>query len=235
MLEIIADLHIHTIASGHGADTIRTVCEFACKKNLKAIAITDHGPGFPGGAGITYFMSLHRLANNIIFPLKIITGIEDDIKNRKGELTISDDILKGLEIVMTGCHPFTWIAKQSKRVRTDAVVNAITNGRIKVFTHPVGTYIDIELKPVLDAVISAGAALELNTSKIDKTDVIMDLLEKCGTNNIPIVVNSDAHTADEVGSFDEARRLLDETGFPEHLVVNRSKESIKSFFDIVWK
>ena len=50
-----------------------------------------------------------------------------------------------------------------------------------------------------------------------------------------LVVNSDAYTAEEVGSFDEACRLLDETGFPEHLVVNRSKESIKSFFDIVWK
>lgn len=235
MLEIIADLHTHTIASGHGADTIRTICEFACKKNLEAIGITDHGPGLPGGAGIIYFTSLHRLVNSINLPIRVITGVEDDIKNRKGELTLPADILKRLEIIMTGCHPRTWIAEQSKRVRADAVVNAINNGRIKIFTHPVGTCYDIELKPVLEAAVSAGAALELNTSKINKSDVIMELLEKCGMNNIPIVVNSDAHTAEEVGNFTEARRLLKETGFPEHLVVNRSKESIKSFFDIVWK
>lgn len=48
MIKIIADLHTHTVASGHGADTLRTMCEFAIKKGFKGIAITDHGPGLPG-------------------------------------------------------------------------------------------------------------------------------------------------------------------------------------------
>jgi len=79
LIKIIADLHTHTVASGHGADTLRTMCEFAIKKGFKGIAITDHGPGIPGGASPIYFMSLKRLADSLNTDIRIIRGIEDDI------------------------------------------------------------------------------------------------------------------------------------------------------------
>jgi hypothetical protein len=37
-----------------------------------------------------------------------------------------------------------------------------------------------------------------------------------------------------VGEFDAAKRILNEVGFPERLVVNRSIESIASFFGFGW-
>jgi putative hydrolase len=234
MFHIVADLHTHTVASGHGADTIRTMCEFALERGLRGIAITDHGPALPGGASVIYFMSVQRVAKGIRLPLRIITGVEDDIRNRKGELTLPPDVLEGLEIVMTGCHPETWISRQSLRVRTDAVANALGMGFVKVFTHPVGTYYDVDLGEILAAAKAGGTALELNASKLGRRELVADFLGRSAAAEVPVVVNTDAHVADEVGEFDSAKALLAETGFPEHLVVNRSVESIASFFGFTW-
>jgi putative hydrolase len=234
MTEIVADLHAHTIASGHGADTIRTICEFACKKNMKGIAITDHGPGLPGGAGIIYFLSLPRLLKSINLPIRIFTGIEEDIINKKGELSLPAEALQNLEIVMAGCHPRTWIAEQDRKMRTEAVINCFSRGEIKVFTHPVGTYYDIELDPVLEAASLHNIGIEINGSKLHSKELTIDLLERCAVKNVSVVVNSDAHTADEVGVFNGAQSLLRETGFPDQLVVNRSREAIESFFGTEW-
>lgn len=234
MVNIIADLHTHTIASGHAADTIRTICEFALKKGLKGIAIADHGPGVSGGANIIYFWALHRLTSGVKSPLRLITGVEDDIKNKQGDLTLPQEVLSKMEIVQTGLHPYTWIAEQSVKVRTDAVINAIVKGYIQVLTHPVGAFYEIDIDAVIDAAKSSHVALELNTSKMNERKPIVSFLEKCVENEVSIVVNSDAHVAEEVGDFNDALTLLEKLNFPEKLIINRSQESITSFFKFIW-
>ena len=41
-----ADLHVHSIASGHAFSTIQKLSEAAAKRGLKMIALTDHGPNY---------------------------------------------------------------------------------------------------------------------------------------------------------------------------------------------
>ena len=43
-----ADLHTHTIASGHAYNTIREMARAAADKGLKALGITEHAPKLPG-------------------------------------------------------------------------------------------------------------------------------------------------------------------------------------------
>jgi putative hydrolase len=112
--------------------------------------------------------------------------------------------------------------------------SALGRGRVKVFTHPVGTYYYIELGPVAAAAKAHGVALELNASKLHKKDLLARFLERCAAEEVLVVVNSDAHMADAVGAFEGAGNLLAEVGFPERLVVNRSTESIASFFGFEW-
>ena len=233
-MKIVADLHTHTLASGHGIDTIRTLSDFAVRKGLKGIAITDHGPGIAGGPDPIYFMSLERMTGGIDLPIRIFYGVEDDIKNRKGDLTLPEYILKDMEIVLTGLHPFTWIADQSSNTRTDAVVNAMGKGYVQTFTHPVGTYYEIDLDPVIDAAVAHKVAMELNATKLNNRDLVTSYLEKCAKKGAAIVVNSDAHLGEEVGNFQEALLLLKEIGFPEKLVVNQSREAIAAFFGVTW-
>jgi len=234
MYSISTDLHTHTIASGHAVDTIRIMSEYACRQGLEGIAITDHGPGLPDGACAIYFRSLYRMTQGIDLPIRIFHGIEDDIKNRKGELALSEEILSNLEIVMAGIHPYTWMADQTLTVRTDAVINAMNNNFIKVFTHPVGTDYDIDIDAVISAANQNDIALELNESKLTERKIVIDYLDKCAKSSTSIVVNSDAHLAEEVGTFSEAESILKEISFPEPLIINRNKEAISSFFNIEW-
>ena len=42
-------------------------------------------------------------------------------------------------------------------------------------------------------------------------------------------VGSDAHDPSQIGAFDAALALLDETGFDEELILNRSEEEFRKF------
>ena len=48
MKKLIADMHMHTLVSGHAYGTIREMAATAGEKNLKLIGITEHAPGIPG-------------------------------------------------------------------------------------------------------------------------------------------------------------------------------------------
>ena len=107
-------------------------------------------------------------------------------------------------------------------------------GKIRMFTHPVGTYYDVDIDAVIEAAVQNNIALELNTSKLQQKKIVLDYLEKCAGQGAQIAVNSDAHIAEEVGQFTTGLDYLREVGFPENLVINRSRETIESFFGIRW-
>ena len=46
---------------------------------------------------------------------------------------------------------------------------------------------------------------------------------------IPICVTSDAHIANQVGDFSEAISLLDETEFPDDLIINNDEEKLEQY------
>jgi putative hydrolase len=231
---IAADLHTHTIASGHAADTIRTIAQRACLQRLEGVAITDHGNGLPGGSAWMYFMAVPRMMRGIDLPIRVISGAEDDIQNKEGDLTLPDHVRANMELIITGLHPFTWMSEQILSVRTEGVVNAISRNLIHFFAHPVSTFYSIELDPVLRAAAQSGVAMELNCSKLSERGELVHFLERCAELEVGVVVNSDAHVAEEVGVFTGALSLLREVGFPPGLILNRSRESIESFLGIEW-
>jgi putative hydrolase len=107
-------------------------------------------------------------------------------------------------------------------------------GLVQAFTHPVGTFYEIELRPVLDAAVRNKVAMELNATKLGNRELVSDYLESCAKAGASVVVNSDAHVGEEVGSFHDALLLLKEVGFPENLLANRSREAVVSFFGVTW-
>ena len=48
MKQLIADMHMHTLASGHAYGTIREMTAAASEAGLLMIGITEHAPGIPG-------------------------------------------------------------------------------------------------------------------------------------------------------------------------------------------
>ena len=60
MKKLIADMHMHTLVSGHAYGTIREMAATAGEKNLKLIGITEHAPGIPGTVDPFYYLNPGR-------------------------------------------------------------------------------------------------------------------------------------------------------------------------------
>lgn len=82
-LQFIADLHTHTIASGHAYSTVTENAHAAAQRGLKVLAITDHGPLMPGAPHPYYFGNL-KVIPEYLYGVRILRGIEANVTDRKG-------------------------------------------------------------------------------------------------------------------------------------------------------
>ena len=58
MKPFVADLHMHSVMSGHAFGTIRELAQAAAERGLQLIGVTEHGPGIPGTVQPIYFRNL---------------------------------------------------------------------------------------------------------------------------------------------------------------------------------
>ena len=77
-----------------------------------------------------------------------------------------------------------------------------------------------EISKALDAISKNNLAFEVNTSGLYKPckEIYpsMYIIKECFSRNIPVLINSDAHSPGEIiRSFDEAKKILKETGYKE--------------------
>ena len=47
-MDILLDVHTHTIASGHAFSSLQEMAKSAAEKRLRLLGITEHTPGIPG-------------------------------------------------------------------------------------------------------------------------------------------------------------------------------------------
>ncbi|GFP38274.1 putative hydrolase, partial [Candidatus Hakubella thermalkaliphila] len=97
-MRILADLHVHTLASGHAYSTIEEIAAAAAAKQLEVVAITDHGPAMPGGPHEYYFGNLWVLPAEV-GGVTILRGAEVNILEEHGRLDLPEVLLKQLDIV----------------------------------------------------------------------------------------------------------------------------------------
>ena len=76
--------------------------------------------------------------------------------------------------------------------------------------------------------------LEINNSslkpprnKVDARDNNLEILRLCKRYAVPVILGSDAHISFDIGNYEHLYALLQETEFPESLIVNRSVELFK--------
>lgn len=63
-MEILLDMHTHTLASGHAYSTIAEVAAAAAEQGLCAVGITEHAPTMPGTCHNFYFQNLKVNSEN---------------------------------------------------------------------------------------------------------------------------------------------------------------------------
>ena len=103
MLKRIADLHTHTLASGHAYGTIRENAQAAAEMGLKILGTSEHGPGIPGTCDPIYFVNL-RCVPDELYGVKILRSSEINVLEG-GKLSLPDRVIEYLDYAIAGIHP----------------------------------------------------------------------------------------------------------------------------------
>ena len=106
MKALIADLHMHTLVSGHAYGTIREMAAEASNKGLQLIGITEHGPGLPGTCDPIYYLNF-RAAPRKLYNVEILYGCEVNICTG-GHLSLDRRYLDALDYGIAGIHGFCY-------------------------------------------------------------------------------------------------------------------------------
>ena len=157
-MKILADLHVHSIASGHAYSTVDEIIRAAADAGLEMVALTDHGPAMPGGPHEYYFGNL-RILPHRLYGVEILQGVEANIMDEKGSLDLRDVYLNRLDIILAGFHSVC-IKPGSREHNTAAMINALQNPHVDIIVHPGNPEYPIDVEQVVRHAKHAGKALE---------------------------------------------------------------------------
>ena len=80
MKPFIADVHTHSILSGHAFGTVRELAAEAAARNLKILGVTEHGPGIPGTCNPILFRNFIDAPRNL-YGVEMLYGSETNVLN----------------------------------------------------------------------------------------------------------------------------------------------------------
>lgn len=232
-MKMEADLHVHTVASGHAFSTIKEVAEAAAGRGLKIVGITDHGVNMPGGPHEYYFYQLLGFPKELA-GVEILRGVEANIIDTAGNLDLPERLLLELDLVLAGFHEGSGYDPGSVEANTRAMINAICNPFVHIISHPGNPIFTVDIEKVVLAAKAAGKALEINNNSLSlsrpgSTPRCRLFAESAKRNKVLVAANSDSHFCDTVGRCDQAMQLINEVGIKKEAVLNTSALKVKDY------
>lgn len=224
-LNIKLDVHTHTIVSGHAYSTIQEMAQEAARQGLEILGITEHAPGIPGTCNPIYFRNLHVVPREL-YGVRLLLGAELNILDTTGRVDLDVEHYRHLDLRIAGIHALCWEGG-TKEQNTQAMISAIRNPWVQIISHPGDGTALLNFEPIVLAAKEAGTLLEINNSslnpvrgKVAATPNNLEILRLCKKYETPIILGSDAHISFSVADYRYALPLLQETDFPEALVMN---------------
>lgn len=235
-MKITADLHVHTVASGHAYSTINEIARAARRRGLKAVAITDHGPALPGGPHLYHFGAM-RFIPPVISGVRILRGAEANIIASDGSVDIPDHYLAKLDFVLAGFHEGCGFDNRGISANTEAVLKAMENKLITAVAHSGNPEFPVSFQDLVSGASASGTALEINNSSLSMSrkgsrpncEALAELIAGSGA---LVAIGSDAHIAQGVGVFDEALTMIIKAGIREEQVINSSLVRLTRFLGL---
>ena len=236
-MKYVLDAHTHTIASGHAYSTIMENAAYAAEAGLEFLVITDHAPAMAGGTQPSYFLNFSTIPREIS-GVEIYMGAELNIMDYDGNIDLDEFYLQRMDYAIASLHP-PCIPFGTMEENTNAVLKAMENPYVKILGHPGDPRYPIDCKAIVDKAVETETLIEINDASLIPNGFrkgsevyIGEILKLCQKKNFPVILASDAHFATHIGKFDNALRLINEAGFPEELIINRSKELFKNFLKL---
>ena len=205
--DIRSDLHMHSTFSD-GTDDIQNLVAAARSLGYGFIALTDHTKNCAVGNGMTEAETLNAWEvvdsiNNDMrsagVPFCILKGAEVDILE-KGGLDFSDETLAKGDWIVASIH----FGKTQPQAQIHSrYLDAFQNPYVDAIAHPTQRVIGLE--PPMDVDIDFlcenarkyGKFLELNAQP-RRLDLDAKFLKKVREYKVPIVINTDAHAANQL-------------------------------------
>ena len=237
MNKIELDVHTHTIASGHAYSTLTEMVAEGQRKGLSILGITEHGEAIPGTCHPLYFRNMHvvpRQWGN----MRLLLGAELNILNTKGELDMDEETYRRLDIRLAGIHRLCWEGG-SVDENTAAMVAAIRNPWTHIISHPGDGTAELKFEPIVLAAKETHTLLEINNSTFRPMRNFpnarvnnLEILRLCKKYEVPVILGSDAHFSLDIANYENLYPLLNETGFPDELVINYSSDRFLAYLGI---
>lgn len=222
----LIDVHTHTIASGHAYSTLVEMVSEAQNRGLKIFGITEHTPALPGACHSIYFRNLHVVPRQW-GDMRLLLGAELNIINSKGDIDLEDEFFPMLDIRIAGIHKLCW-ENGTAEENTEGMIRVIQNPWINIISHPGDGTAELNFEPIVIAAKEHNTLLEINNSSLNpvrgKTHKSIpnniEILNLCKKYEVPVILGSDAHITFDIANYDNILPLLNETEFPEELIIN---------------
>ena len=232
-MRIELDMHTHTIASGHAFSTLQEMAKAGAEKGLKLLGITEHTPGIPGTCEPIYFRNLHVVPRRM-YGIELMLGAEINILNSNGDIDADEELMKRLDLRIAGIHSLCF-SPGTVDENTQGMLKVIGHPYIQIISHPGDGTAQLHFDPMVLAAKEHGTLLEINNSslkptrnKVDARGNNLTILRLCKQYEVPVILGSDAHISFDIANYEHLYDLLQETDFPEELIVNRSVELFRN-------
>jgi putative hydrolase len=236
-VRLLADLHTHTVASGHAYSTVTELATSARDRGLELIAVTDHGPAVPQGAHHWYFWNL-KVVPSVLDGVRILKGCEaNPAADTANGIDLPDVVLEQLDFVAVGFHPLTGFDDRDRIRNTEALLRVMSNPLVDMITHPGNEdEFPLDLDAVVAAAVEHRVILELNDHSFASASARngsvareREFAAAARAAGASVAIGSDAHYHLHVGRFDCAIEAAIELGFAQGDVVNRDASSVLDF------
>lgn len=213
--DIRGDLHMHTTVTD-GRASLEAMVQAAKKRGYSYIAITDHSKRVTMAKGLDakrlrrHWQAIDKLASTVK-GITILKGVEMDILE-DGSMDLAAEVLAEADWVVASIH---YGQNQPREKITRRLLAAIRNPHVHAIGHPTGRLIgrrkaqEMDFETILQAAADHGCMLELNSQpdRLDLNDVNLMAAKDQG---VQIVVNTDAHSVEELANLEfgvsQARR-----------------------------
>jgi DNA polymerase (family X) len=237
--DIKGDLQMHSTYSD-GSSGIRELTEKAMSIGYSYIAITDHSRSLSIAHGLTIddVMEQHKEIDRLNYEFggefTVLKASEVDVLS-DGTLDYPDEILEKMDFVLAAVHSRM---KMPRQEMTERIIRAMENPHVHCLSHPSGRLIgrrdefDVDWEKIFETVQKNGKAMEINSSpaRMDLDDKRAKLAKEL---NIPIFINTDAHTPEEMelieyGLFVARRAWLEPVHVMNTYSIDKLQDWLKS-------
>ena len=151
-----------------------------------------------------------------------------------GTLDLDNDTLGNLDWVIASFHKQTFIVS-TRYAHTEALIQAAANPYVDMFGHLDAPEYPFDIREVIQACKEHGKYIEMNDSssriRVGGEEMCRKIALECMHQEVPVVINSDAHCPWDIGRISTVAELLESVSFPEELILNRKVSNIISHIE----